>query len=93
MNMSKKDWKEFLSVCFSIKNEKTFHEFFDFFLTPQEKEALITRYLLTQALLKKEKPQRAIAADLNISIAKITRGSNALKSISSNLRNFLASLK
>ena len=38
-----------------------------------------TRCLIIKALLEKKAPQRQIAEELNVSIAKITRGSNELK--------------
>jgi TrpR family transcriptional regulator, trp operon repressor len=44
---------------------------------------------LLKALLKGDKPQRSIADELKISIAKISRGSNALKIIKPSLRKYL----
>ena len=54
-------------------------EFYDLFLTLEEKKDLALRLLLVRALLDEELTQREIAQELGVSIAKITRGSNALK--------------
>lgn len=64
-------------------------EFLRLFFTPQECEQLEKRYLLIDALMHDQCSQRAIAKELNVSIAKITRGSNALKHISPKLKNML----
>ncbi len=61
----------------------------DFLLTEQEKEQLATRVLLSEALLKADKPQRQIAKELGVSIVKITRGSNYLKTISPSFKAYL----
>ena len=49
-------------------------------LTPEEYENIAKRMLILEALMKKELSQREIAKQYNVSIAKITRGSNELKS-------------
>ncbi|MCH9613824.1 MAG: Trp operon repressor [Chlamydiia bacterium] len=72
-------WKEFLSL---IKNINSAHELtgvFKVILTPEEFEAIGGRILILQALLKGEESQREMAERLGVSIATITRGSNALK--------------
>lgn len=53
-------------------------QFFDEILTTSEARALALRWLLLQKL-KAGVPQRKIAADLGISLCKITRGSKILK--------------
>ena len=45
--------------------------------------------ILYLGLLKKQKTQREIAEDLNVSIAKITRGSNELKRTNKKFLNWL----
>jgi TrpR family transcriptional regulator, trp operon repressor len=87
----KEGWDNFLQLCLSTKDEKTLSTLLDAFMTMEEKENLAMRYLLIQELIKSEKPQRQIAKDLNISIAKITRGSNVLKKISPKVRQILQS--
>jgi len=77
--MNQKGWNQFLDVCLATKNRKMLDQLFELFLTAEERSAISMRLLLVQALLKKEKTQREIAEHLNVSIAKITRGSNELK--------------
>lgn len=49
------------------------------FLTINEREFLLGRYKIVKALLTSDFPQRRIAEELGVSIAKITVGSNELK--------------
>lgn len=85
-------FKQLIKLCLE-ENSQLSLELFDLFLTPEEKEALSTRYLIIQALLQQKKSQREIAKELQVSIAKITRGSNELKrmkpSLIQYLRNYL----
>ena len=67
----------------------TSDELFDLVLTLEEKKDVADRCLIIKALLEEEKTQRKISADLQVSIAKITRGSNSLKIIGAKLRNYL----
>lgn len=82
-------WELFLDLCHSSSKPELLDEFFRFILTPEEREMLVTRVIITQQLLKGEHSQRKIASDVGVSIAKITRGSNGLKSISEGLLKFL----
>ena len=82
-------WQQFLQLCTKLQTEKQFNEFFDLFLTIEERHAIKDRCLIIKELLKGDKPQREIATELNTSIATITRGSNYLKIINSDLRKFL----
>jgi len=82
-------WRQFLGLCKNLKTIKQLNEFFDLFLTAEERCAVGYRCALIKALLKKEESQRDIAMRLGISIAKISRGSNYLKIISKDLRGFL----
>ena len=83
------NWKGFLNLCLDAKNPKLLKEFFELFLTPEEEEMLKARFAIIQALLNKELPQRDLGKKYQVSIAQITRGSNALKYISSELELFL----
>jgi TrpR family trp operon transcriptional repressor len=87
--MDKNGWRCFLKLCLAAEDEKMLSELCDLLLTPEEKSSLETRCLIIKALLEKKKPQRQISDDLNVSIAKITRGSNELKRISSKLKQYL----
>lgn len=85
----KSGWKDFIDLCKHVKGDPLFEEVLDFFFTLEEKQHLSTRIMLVRELLKAEKTQRQISKDLNVSIAKITRGSNALKQISKQLKLYL----
>jgi TrpR family transcriptional regulator, trp operon repressor len=85
-------WHDFLKLCRAAKTTKQLDELFDCLMTFEERHALGLRVALIQELLSGQKTQREIAADLDISIAKITRGSNALKIITDRLKNFLKSM-
>lgn len=87
--MSKEGWNDFLALCKSTKDEKMLSEVLELFLTPEEKSSIETRYLIVKALLEKKQTQRKISEHLNVSIAKITRGSNELKRISVKLMDYL----
>ena len=81
--------QRFIKLCLHTKSEKELRKLFDLFFTSEEKLNIETRVLIVKELLQGNKPQREIANDLGISIAKITRGSNGLKLIDESLRNYL----
>jgi len=82
-------WRGFINLCQSSKDAAALEQLFDLFLTPEEKENLNTRYLIVKELLQDDRTQREIAKALNVSIAKITRGSNELKRIDKKLLQYL----
>ena len=84
-----KGYDKFLTLCYTEKSKAGLEGLLDFFLTFDEREALATRILLVRELLKGEKTQREIAAKLGISIAKITRGSNMLKTLNDKIKQEL----
>lgn len=63
-----------------------------FLLTPEEKEQILKRLSLVRALMEQQLTQRQIAEKLQVSIAKITRGSNAIKSLSKEKQTLLNTL-
>ena len=77
-----KNWNDFLQLCSGICLNGNLKYFFELFLTIEERENLASRYCIIKALLDGELTQREIAAKFNVSIAQITRGSNALKLMS-----------
>lgn len=89
MSNEKDGWQDFINICSKIPSPKEFKNFFDLFFTIEEKENLASRYLITRALLKEKLTQREIAKKYSVSIAQITRGSNALKQIDAKLKTFL----
>lgn len=84
--------KKFIKISTLIKDERQLEEFYELFLTSEERKDIAQRLEIVFDLLKGEKPQREIAKKLNTSIAKITRGSNCLKTVSSELKAVLSSL-
>lgn len=82
-------WRNFIKLCAAATKLEEIQELFDLFFTLEEKEDLGKRCLLVKELLEKKLTQREIAEQLSVSISKITRGSNALKVISNQLREDL----
>lgn len=72
-------WNKLLTLCLKTKEKQELNHLFQAMLTPDEYENIGKRILIMEALVKKELSQRHIAEKLNVSIAKITRGSNELK--------------
>ena len=86
-------WYGFLELCSKIKTPEAFNSFFALFLTFEERETMASRYLIIKALLDGRLTQREIAETYGVSIAQITRGSNALKIIDPKLKEFLKKTK
>lgn len=84
-----KGWDDFLALCQGADSKEVLDELCGLLFTLEEKEQLALRVELVKELLKGEKTQREISRELNISIAKITRGSNALKTASDQLKAFI----
>lgn len=84
-------FQQFIHLCFTKKEMSLTLStgLFDLFFTHEEKKDLATRYLIIKMLLNNEKTQRQIAKELNVSISKITRGSNELKRMDSALLDYL----
>jgi TrpR family transcriptional regulator, trp operon repressor len=86
---SKGGWRSFLELCLHMETTDRLEKLFDLFFTFEERKDLESRFLLVKALIKKNSSQREIAKDLGVSISKITRGSNALKILDDDFREFL----
>lgn len=82
-------WWDFLELCSKIKSPEDFNSFFALFLTYEERETMASRYLIIKALLEGTLTQREIAETYKVSIAQITRGSNALKIIEPKFKKLL----
>lgn len=80
----------FVGLLSSAKDKQAILLLLEVFLTPEEKDDLATRYLIVRELLQSKKTQRQIAKDLNVSIAKITRGSNELKRANRKILEYLS---
>jgi TrpR family trp operon transcriptional repressor len=88
----KSGWKSFLKLCTKIKSVDELDELFRLMLTIEEQETIASRYLIIKALLEAKAPQREISENLKVSIAQITRGSNALKIITPKFKSTLKEL-
>jgi TrpR family transcriptional regulator, trp operon repressor len=84
-----KGWAEFLVLTSQAQSTQELNTLFDLFLTIEEKELLASRYLIIKELCEGKMTQRNIAKTHHVSIAQITRGSNALKATGKSLKNFL----
>lgn len=82
-------WALFLTLCSKMKGFEDFDQLFSLFLTFEERETLASRYAIVKALVEGELTQREIAEIHGVSIAQITRGSNALKIISEEFKEKL----
>lgn len=82
-------WKKFLELCTKIKTPEEFDSFFWLFLTFEERETMASRFFIIKSLLEGKMTQREMAETYKISIAQITRGSNALKIIDPKFRKNL----
>jgi TrpR family transcriptional regulator, trp operon repressor len=89
-----KGWNSFCKLCTTYQDPKDLSELFELMMTTEEKFALSMRYQLIKELLEGELSQRDIAKKLNVSISKITRGSNGLKTFSAEFKkDLLAKIK
>ena len=75
--MNNKYKQEILAVIGSIKDQKQLDIFLQDILTPNEYEEIVKRWQVVKQL-SDGIPQRQIASNLKISLAKITRGSRVL---------------
>ncbi len=89
--MNAKSWQQFLKITEKLNTEEL-KLWFEVVLTPAEQDDIADRVCIIEALLKQEIPQRDMAAKLNVSISKITRGSNALRRMSTQKLQWLRRL-
>jgi len=87
--MDEDGWQRFLNLLLKAKSPERLNALFRIFLTTNERSSIAKRCLIVQELLRGEKTQREMAVDLEVSIAKITRGSNELQEIEKELEQFL----
>ena len=89
MSHQEKGFQEIIKLLANEIDKKNLMALLDLLLTPEEKRDLGMRYWIIKALLEGKKTQRDMARELNVSIAKITRGSNELKRVDPRLLNYL----
>lgn len=82
-------WRGFLELCMDCDSIEDFERLFDMFFTMEEIDNVAGRYVIVRELLLGEKTQREIAEEQQLSIAKITRGSNKLKTVSEGMKQYL----
>ncbi|MBA4697363.1 MAG: trp operon repressor [Legionella sp.] len=87
--MKQSGWRDFLHACLKMNDPAEFQLFFDLFFTVEEKQNIASRYLIIKELLAHELTQREICKVHQVSIAQITRGSNALKTLDDSQLNAL----
>ncbi len=81
--------KDLVKLFSQAEKKGLLNECLAYLFTPTELADLQKRLELTAALLGKAETQREIAKNHQVSIAKITRGSNELKRRSPEFRAFL----
>ncbi|WED22284.1 trp operon repressor [Vibrio sp. JC009] len=73
------DWQQLLDLV-KHATEKGQHEMLlTMLMTPDERDALVTRVNILNELLKGDVSQRQLSQMLGVGVATITRGSNELK--------------
>lgn len=87
--MDKDGWCNFLQILAQEQDPGKLEVFFLLLFTAEERESLASRIRIIEELLKGKITQREIAKKYGVSIAKITRGSNALKEVSKEMKDFL----
>lgn len=82
-------WRKFLRLMVEVDDPRVMEELSRLLFTPEERESLASRMWVIEELMKGKRTQREIAKRHKISIATITRGSNALKEVSEKMKLFL----
>ncbi|GAD90187.1 MULTISPECIES: trp operon repressor [Vibrio] len=79
MNPVEQEWQKLLVTIAKAAEQGEHQVLLSMMLTPDEKEALVTRAKILHKLLNESCSQRQISQDLGVGIATVTRGSNELK--------------
>jgi TrpR family transcriptional regulator, trp operon repressor len=79
---------DFLTLCQKATRQEL-EELFDLFFTDEERSHIKGRIDIISHLLSKKNTQREIAEQCSLSIVKITRGSNALKRTTPQIKAYL----
>ncbi|MBA2368519.1 MAG: trp operon repressor [Candidatus Protochlamydia sp.] len=87
--LEEQGWQGFLELCSKTESPEDLDRLLCLFLTIEERAALAARFLVISELVKGKLTQREIAESCKASIGQITRGSNALKIIDAQLKQFL----
>lgn len=80
--MKTESWFQVIKMLNSQQDAEALHNVMGVLLTQEEREAIGSRLAIMRALLAGEESQREIARRIGVSITKVTRGSNYLKTLS-----------
>lgn len=86
------DWQHLMRIVKSAADSGDHEMLLTMLMTPDEKEALVSRINILNELLKGDKSQRQISQMLGVGVATITRGSNELKNYTPEERDALLTL-
>jgi TrpR family trp operon transcriptional repressor len=84
-----KDLKTIAKALAASRDRREVYDFLVGILTPQERDQIALRWRIVELLIRGV-PQRIIADRLGVSLCKITRGSQVLKSGPRGFRSVLA---
>ncbi|WP_257284174.1 trp operon repressor [Endozoicomonas sp. SESOKO1] len=82
--MKTESWFQVIKLLKGQQDLEALHEVMRVLLTQEEREAIGSRLAIMRALLSGEESQREIARRIGVSITKVTRCSNYLKTLSDN---------
>ena len=80
--MESECWVQVIKLLQRQQDAQTLQALMEVLLTREEREAVGTRLAIMRALLAANESQREIARRIGVSIAKVTRCSNFLKTLS-----------
>lgn len=84
------EWQQFVTLLKQAAEEERLAQLLEMLLTADERSSLGLRVQIINALLNSELPQREIQQQLNTSAATITRGSNMLKTVDPDIRQWVS---
>ena len=80
--MKTESWFQVIQLLKRQQDMETLHDMMSVLLTREEREAIGSRLAIMRALISGEESQREIAWRIKVSITKVTRCSNYLKTLS-----------
>lgn len=82
-------WQDLIQLLSAMEDKRSIEKILQVLFTHDERNDMAKRVQIIHGLLQGDKTQRQLAQELNVSIAKITRGSNALKSVDDEVKVLL----
>lgn len=89
MDSANAGWRKLLTILSQLTDKKDIEELLTLLLTFDERQDLGKRVAIVQGLRSGNESQRDMSQHLQVSIAKITRGSNAMKQMSKRLQELV----